>query len=192
MRMLRAWIAGCAVFAAVLPVEAAAQSSGSLGLYGKGHFKGARRSVAGPRTYIDPPIVVRSVMVPPGTQWELCSGSTFSGCRQISQSVPAMVMTVRSVRPVAAVLAASPSAPGQPPVPGGRGQSLRGHASEYFVAPDLGGNRIEVQPATGEATARRAGEFCRSRGWRRSAHERLQTVGGRVFLVDVLCVDTAE
>jgi hypothetical protein len=40
--------------------------------------------------------------------------------------------------------------------------------------------------------SRQATQFCRGRGWRSSAHERLQTVGGRVFLADVLCVNTGE
>lgn len=191
MRMLRTLIAGWAALAALLPIEAYAQGTGEVTLYAKGHFKGVRRAISGPRQHIDPPFVVRSVMLPPGTQWELCSGSTFSGCRQVSQSVPAMIMTVRSVRPVAALLTASEMPAGQS-ARGIPGQSLRGLASEYFVTPETGGSRVEVQPGTGEAMTRRAGEFCRSRGWRTSAHERLQTVGGRVYLADVLCVDTGE
>ena len=185
--MLRTWMAALAALAALLPVQAYAQATGEITLYSKGHFKGARKVVAGPRQYIEPPFVVKSVTIPPGTEWELCSGNTYSGCRQLSQSVPAMVMTVRSARPVASVL---PSVGAAPAAGTFRGQSLRGIASEYFVAPEQGGNRVEVVPGTAEAMTRRAGEFCRSRGWRTSVHERLQTVGGRIYLADVLCVDT--
>lgn len=175
---------GLAAFAALLPAGANAQIDSELTLFNRGHFSGARRTVIGPTQYI-PEFVVRSIQIPSGTQWELCTGNKFSGCRQFNKSTPAMVMTVRSARPVAAVLpaAAATLAPGQ---------SLRGVASEYFVGPDEGGNRVEVQAGTAEAGSRRAHEFCRSRGWRSSAHERLQTVGGRVFLADVLCVEAGE
>lgn len=192
--MLRILMAGAAAFAVVLPGQGYAQTSGEMTLHGKGHFKGMQKVIAGPRQYIEPPLVVRSVTIPAGTQWELCSGNTYSGCRQISQSMPAMVMTVRSVRPVAGILPADATevtASGQPLR--GTGRSLRGLASEYFVSPDASGNRVEVTPGTAEAMTRQAGEFCRTRGWRTSAYERLQTVGGKFYLADVLCVnDTAR
>ena len=191
--MLRALMIGAAavaVLAASQANQADAQTSGTLTLHNKGRFQGARRAISGPRQHIEPAFLVKSVQVPAGTQWELCSGATFSGCRQFSQSDPSMVMTVRSVRPIAAVLPSTAMAPGQ--VSGrvaGDGRSLRGVASEYFIAPDQGGSRVEVQPGTGEAMTRRAIEFCRARGWRTSAHERLQSVAGRFFLTDVLCVN---
>lgn len=186
--MLRTMMAAAGALAMILPIQATAQTSGEVTLHSKGHFKGARRVIAGPRQHIEPPFVMRSVTIPSGAVWEFCSGNKFSGCRQFSQSVPAMVMTVRSARPVAAVL---PSTATTLPTGGTvRGQSLRGMSSEYFVTPETGGIRVEVQPNTAEAMSRRAEEFCRSRGWRASAYERLQTVGGRVHLADVLCVDT--
>lgn len=184
--MLRSLVAGAAAISAFLPAHAHAQTQaeGELTLFNRGHFGGARRTVIGPTQYI-PEFVARSIQIPAGTQWELCSGNKFSGCRQFNKSTPAMVMTVRSARPVAAVLpaAAATLAPGQ---------SLRGVASEYFVAPDQGGRRVAVEQGTAEAGSQRAHEFCRSRGWRSSAHERLQTVEGGVYLADVLCVETGE
>lgn len=189
--MLRILMAGVAALAVLLPTQGFAQASGEMTLHAKGHFKGPQRVIAGPRQYIEPPFVVKSVTIPAGTQWELCSGNTYSGCRQISQSVPAMVMTVRSARPVAAILQSDVASPGQSLR--GTGRSLRGLASEYFVSPEAGGIRVEVAPGTAEAMTRQAGEFCRTRGWRTSAYERLQTVGGRFYLADVLCVnDTAR
>jgi len=62
-------------------------------------------------------------------------------------------------------------------------------ASEYFVAPEQGGSRVEVQSGTAETMTRKAVEFCRSRGWRSSAHARMQTVGESTVLADILCVD---
>jgi len=189
--MSRIWLAGVAAMAVLLPTQVCAQDSGPITLHAKGHFKGAQKVIAGPRQYIDPPFVVKSLTIPSGTQWELCSGSTYSGCSQFSKSVSAMIMTVRSVRPVAAILTSDAAIPGQ--VPGqplrGSGRSLRGLASEYFVTPEAGGIRVEVIPGTAEAMTRGAGEFCRTHGWRTSAHERLQTVGGRFYLIDVLCVN---
>jgi hypothetical protein len=100
-----------------------------------------------------------------------------------------MVMTVRSVRPLAPVITTGSSAP---PSATGPGQSLRGWASEYFVSPDVNGVRVQVQTATGEGMAERAREFCRSRGWRASAYQRVQSVGPVSYLADVLCVDAGN
>ena len=71
----------------------------------------------------------------------------------------------------------------------GPNPSLRGMASEYFVAPDDRGTRIEITAGTNEATTARARDFCRTRGWRYSVYARLQTIDGRNFLADVLCAD---
>jgi hypothetical protein len=98
-------------------------------------------------------------------------------------------MKVRSVRPLAPVISASQS---EPPRAARGAQSLRGWASEYFVSPQVDGNRVQVEGGAGEAMSQRALEFCRSRGWRSSAHERLQTVGQVSFLADVLCVDSGS
>ncbi len=203
--MSRTLIAAAAAGAALLPIEAAAQtgaqaeaqSSAEATLYSKGRFKGPSKTIIGPTQFAQP-FVMRSVMIAAGAQWEFCSGVTYSGCRQVSQPVETTIMTVRSARPVAAILSA-PSGPGAAPaLPGGAGPlrggggSLRGLASEYFVAPDRGGLRIEVVPGTAEAMSRLAIEFCRSRGWRTSAHERLQSVAGRFYLADVLCADAGR
>lgn len=186
--MLRTLMAGVAALAALQPVHATAQASSEVTLFAKGHFKGPHYTITGP-TQFQFPFVTKSVQLPSGAQWEFCSGNTYTGCRQVGQSVPSMVMNVRSARPVASILTSSASPQGQS-VRGVAGQSLRGLASEYFVAPDQGGNRVEVQPATAEAMSQRAVEFCRSRGWHASPYARLQTVGGKFYLADVLCADT--
>ena len=172
--------------------EAQDQSAGELTLYGHGHYSGPRMVLDGPARAMELPFTVKSVSVPEGTSWELCSGSTFTGCSRFSQSKPAMAMTVRSARPVGRAVA----------VPGGTinasgkferagpSPSLRGMRSEYFVAPDKHGNRIEVKPGTADEAARRATEFCRSIGWGASAHADQQVAGSSAYLVDVLCVRT--
>jgi hypothetical protein len=187
--MFRTLMVGAVACAALGSVPASAQREDGLNLFKRGNFKGAPVIVTGPRQAIDPALTVRSVTIPPGTRWELCSGSTFSGCREYSESQPAMVMTVRSVRPLAPILSATGSTP---PGATAGGQSLRGWSSEYFVSPDVNGARVLVQEGTGEGTKVRAHEFCRSHGWRSSAYQRLQTVGQVSYLADVLCVDNGN
>lgn len=188
--MTKKLMAGAAVFAALLPAPAAAQAqeqpSTELVLYPKGNFKGAGRRIAGASQSMQL-FTVRSVKIPEGMSWELCSGNTFTGCTEFQKSDPGMVITVRSVRPVAARITTIGANVGA--VVTGPNPSLRGMASEYFVAPDDRGARIEVTPGTSEAMSQKARDFCRSRGWRKEAYARLQTLEGRTFLADVLCAD---
>jgi hypothetical protein len=173
--------------ALLLATPAAAQPANELTLYSNGHFGGARYGVSAPTQNLRIPYLVKSISVPPGTDWELCTGNTFSHCKRFSQSVDSMAMTVRSARPVG-TSGAIAALPGMAGAPAGPSPSLRGMASEYFVAPEVSGRRIEVQPGTPEMAGRRADDFCRSIGWHSSAHAGLQPVGGTSFLVDVLCV----
>lgn len=185
--MLRSLMAGMASLLALVPAQSSAQASGEVTMYGSGHFRHQGPTMEGP-TRLQTPFVMKSVRIPEGAAWEFCSGKTFTGCREIGQSVDAMVMTVRSARPVASVLPSTATAGGVAAGVTGVGTSLRGMASEYFVAPDQGGNRVEVQPGTSEAMTRQAHEFCRTRGWNESAYARLQSISGRFYLADVLCV----
>lgn len=189
--MLRQVAIGAAALAALLPAQSHAQEQqpAELVLYPKGNFKGAGYSVAGASQSMRV-FTVRSVKIPDGQAWELCSGNTFSGCKEFQQSDPAMVMNVRSVRPVAPKITTVGASVGA--VVTGPNPSLRGMASEFFVAPDDRGARIEVPEGTAEAMSRRAQTFCRSRGWRTNAYARLQTIEGRSFLADVLCADSAN
>ena len=164
---------------------AIAQSSGEATLFTRGRFEGAGVTLSGPRQAMNP-ILVESLRIAPGTAWDLCSGRTFTGCKRFSESRPSMVMTVRSARPVAAPIPASASAA----VEGakGSGASLRGLDSEFFVMPDEGGTRVEVADTPG-ALPQRASDFCRGHGWRTSAYQRVQAIGGRNYLADVLCTN---
>ena len=187
--MLRTRLLAAAAIAAAVPATVSAQADNEVKLYNKGHFSGAKRTLNGP-TQLEAPFTMRSVTIPADREWEFCSGATFTGCRSLSQSVPAMVMTVRSARPVAKMLTSGAQI--GPVSAGGAGSSLRGIASEYFVLPEQGGNRVEVSPGTSEGTSQRAREFCRARGWRESPYARRQDVSGRYFLADVLCSDSAQ
>lgn len=183
--MVRKLIVAAAL--ASLASSASAQEQG-LVLYSKGHFEGFSQTIDGPRTNMSP-LDVKSIRVPPGTSWDLCSGNTFSGCTRFSESKEAMARTVRSVRPVApAIPETASTAVAAGPV-AGSGPSLRGLASEFFVVPAQAGARIEVAGQAAGASSTAATEFCRAHGWRMSAYERVQTVSGRTFLADVLCVN---
>lgn len=180
---------GAVALSALLPAQSHAQTdevSRELILYPKGNYKGGGYSVAGASQSMRV-FTVKSVRIPEGMEWELCSGNTFSGCKQFSQSDPSMVMNVRSVRPVPPKITTVGASAGA--IVTGPNPSVRGMASEYFVAPDVRGARIEVTPGTNEAKSRSAKEFCRSRGWRTSPYSRLQAIDGRSFLADVLCAD---
>ena len=185
--IMRKSLIGAALIAAAVAMPVSAQESGELVIYSKGHFKGVSRSLDGPSQYMEV-FTVRSVQVPAGQEWELCTGNRFSGCRKVSASDPTTAMTIRSVRPAGqAALAAATAAAVAAGVPVATvaPQVLRGFASEYFVAPSEGGNRIV---AGGADAPGRADAFCQSHGWRSAAHEDVQTVAGGTFLADVLCV----
>ena len=167
---------------------AIAQSGDSAILYSRALYKGPAITVTGPTRSMGG-FVVKSLKLPPNSAWELCTGNTFTGCTKFTQSRSGMVMTVRSARPVAPPITASTIAP----VAHLKGSdlSLRGLASEFFVMPQEGGARIEVDDRAKNDSAR-ATEFCRSHGWRISAYERQQAVDRRRYLADVLCTDGAR
>ena len=179
------WVAGAA---ALLPVAAEAQSDSEMTIYLHGHFSGPSITLSGPMRNIDPEFTAKSVKITGDSAWELCNGATFTHCRRVDKSVESGVFSVRSARPVAPVIVnripGSPSGPagasGSPP-----NLSLRGVDSEFFVAPNRGGQRVAV--AGPEGMRKAADEFCRNAGWRMSVHSRLQGEGGAYYLVDVLC-----
>jgi hypothetical protein len=185
--MLRKFMLGAVAVAALLPAQSHAQEQAELIMYARSQYKGPNYSVAGASQSMRIPFTVKSVQIPEGQAWELCSGNTFSGCKEFTKSDPSMVFNVRSVRPVAPRITSVGQSVGA--VVTGPNPSLRGMASEFFVAPDDRGARIEIPTGTNEATTARAREFCRTRGWRYSAYARLQTLEGRNFLADVLCAD---
>ena len=189
--MLKKWMLGAVAAGAMLPAQSHAQEApAELVMYSQGKFKGSNYSVAGASQSMRVPFTVKSVQIPEGQAWELCSGNTFSGCKEFAKSDPSMVFNVRSVRPVAARITTVSQSVGA--VVTGPNPSLRGMASEFFVAPDTRGARIEVSVGTSEAMTVSAREFCRTRGWRYAVHARLQTLENRTFLADVLCSDASN
>ena len=78
--MLKKVAIGAVALAVLLPAQSHAQEQepAELILYPKGNFKGAGYSVAGASQSMRV-FTVRSVKIPEGQSWELCSGNTFSG-----------------------------------------------------------------------------------------------------------------
>ena len=190
--MIKTAFTFAAVLAALTPVASMAQPSPEMTLYGRGHYKGPRLVLDGPARGMNLPFTVKSVSIPAGTSWELCSGNTFTGCRRFSQSVDAMAMPVRSARPVgkSVIVPGGTVTPQGTFEPAGPSPSLRGMASEFFVAPDKGGKRIQLDSNSAEEASRRANDYCRSIGWGGSGHADVQVSGGLAYLADVLCVRT--
>jgi hypothetical protein len=194
--MARRWAALFAGAALVSAGAADAQSTGEMTIYGKGHFKGPSLGLSGPLTHIDPPFNAKSVQLSPGAAWEICSGQTFTGCKRLDKSDESMVFAVRSARPIAPVIRESTGPVGAtgsigPGVVNAPNQSLRGFASEFFVAPNQGGGRVGVPDNKPENMRGAADRFCQAAGWRQSVHARVQEAGGAYYLVDVLCSNDA-
>ena len=179
---------GAVMLACLLPAPASAQQDEEARLYNRGHFKGRQITLEGP-TRLQTAFTAKSIRIPEGKSWELCSGTTFTGCKEFNASDEAMVINVRSARPVAPVITSAPPGSVVASVGGGPWPSLRGLSSEYFTAPDKDGNRILVASGKSEEASRMAEDFCRARGWRTSAYERLQSINGQTYLADILCAD---
>jgi hypothetical protein len=177
--------------AAMLLALSAAASDGQPNpgaqLFSSPKYAGRSLDLAGPATHLGG-MVVKSIRLPAGTSWDLCSGNTYTGCKRFSASSPAMVFVVRSARPVEAAIAGNGAAAAGVASRGGEGPTMRGVASQFYVEPTQGGVRVEAndQAAGGEAAA--ALRFCQAHGWQRSAYERVQIINGRRLLADVLCV----
>lgn len=158
---------------------AVAQQSGEAVIFERGDFKGASITLSSPTEHIDPAFTARSVRITGSAAWELCSGNTFTGCRRVDRS-RAGVFIVRSARPVAPVVVTRVSPPNH---------SLRGVASEFFVAPSRGSARVAVARGSAEQMQREADDFCRAVGWQVSVHAQVQQEGTQFYLVDVLCTN---
>lgn len=131
---------------------------------------------------------VNSVRVGTG-RWELCEKTRYRGtCRTVERDTPMLNsilrgLTIQSIRPVG-----TGGGGWQPPV---NDQVARGNFAEFHTQPARGNNRIlacEAGSATASCAARAADTYCRSIGWNGSAREHMETVSGRVYLADVLCV----
>lgn len=134
---------------------------------------------------------VNSVRVASG-RWELCEKARYRGaCRTVDRDTPILNnilrgLTIQSVRPIG-----PGGGGGWNPNPPATGQTARGDFAEFHTQPGTNGYRVLActsGSATANCAARTADSWCRSIGWNGSAREHMETVAGREYLADVLCV----
>lgn len=133
---------------------------------------------------------VNSIRVASG-RWELCEKTRYRGaCRTVERDTPMMGnilrgIVVQSIRPIGT------GGGGWNPAPPASDQSARGNFAEFHTQPSTSGYRVLACTAgssTAACAARSADTWCRSIGWNGSAREHMETVAGREYLADVLCV----
>lgn len=134
---------------------------------------------------------VNSIRVPNG-RWELCEKTRYRGnCRTVDRDTPMLNnilrgLTIQSIRPVS-----GGGGGGWNPNPPANDQVARGNFAEFHTQPAERNYRVLActrGSATANCAAQTADTWCRSIGWNGSAREHLETVSGRVYLADVLCV----
>ena len=133
---------------------------------------------------------VNSIRVVRG-RWELCERTRYRGnCRTVDRDTPMLNnvlrgITVQSMRP------AGSGGGGSNPNPPANDQVARGNFAEFHTQPSERNFRVLActrGSATANCAAQTADNWCRSIGWNGSAREHMETVSGRVYLADVLCV----
>lgn len=133
---------------------------------------------------------VNSIRVASG-RWELCQKTRYRGtCRIVERDTPMLNnilrgITIQSMRPV------SGGGGGWNPMPPANDQVARGNFAEFHTQPSQGSYRVLActrGSATANCAAQTADSWCRSIGWNGSAREHMETVSGREYLADVLCV----
>ena len=138
----------------------------------------------------------RSIRMGGGSSWEVCEQRHFMGrCTVLTGSSTNLtsqlgITRIGSIRPARSIPPNPGPGLGPLPGPGGGGQSLRGMAAEFFPAPESRGRRIDACNTQGGSAAcitREAENFCRSRGYVSARNSAAETVGGRIYLADVLC-----
>lgn len=125
--------------------------------------------------------------------WQLCEQTNYRGrCRIYNTDTP-MLGSIRRGVAVQSIRLIDGSGGGgwQPGQEMANDQVTRGNFAEFHTQPAENGYRV-LSCARGSATAacaaRTADDYCRSIGWNGSAREHQETVNGRVYLADVLCV----
>jgi len=155
------------------------------------NYTGRTLTVTGTTPVFQATWAPRSVRMGGGSSWEVCEQRNFRGRCTLVAGSSANLQAQLGVRGVGSVRLAQADRPTPlpQPVPGG-GRSLKGMAAEFFPAPEVGGRRVDACNREGGSAAcisREADSFCRSAGYVRAKNSAPQTVGGRIYLADVLC-----
>ncbi|WP_374385741.1 beta/gamma crystallin-related protein [Sandaracinobacter sp.] len=171
--------------AAAAPVQAQTAT-----VYRDANFSGPAVAVNGANPNMQLNFQITSIRVGSG-RWELCPEPNFRGrCLTVTSSDGNLRRSFGWPGPLHSMRVAGGGGWG-----GGAigGQRLKGMASEFFPAPRRGNSRVLACPngnATSACAAETADRFCVDAGWRGSARQLMETENRRVYLADVLCVQT--
>lgn len=195
-RTCRAAGAVVALAAALVPASPGrAQQPTAATIYRDAGFTGPAVAVSRANPNMRLTFSIQSIRIDAGT-WELCPQANFRGkCITVSQPTANLARdygwrgSLQSIRPLEGTS------------PGGRSPTLKGMAAQFFPQPRDGaagtaGNRVAacaadngVRADSAAACARTSADrFCAGQGWTRSSHELIETIEGRNYLADVLCV----
>lgn len=188
----RLLLASAILLGASAPAVAQDRMAPNAQLFSATNFMGRSLTITRETPIIQASWQPRSIRMGGGSSWEVCEQRHFMGrCTVLTGSSTNLtsqlgITRIGSIRPARAV----PPTPGPSPGPGGNGQSLRGMAAEFFPAPESRGRRIDAcnnQGGSAACITREAANFCRSIGYVSARNSAAETVGGRIYLADVLC-----
>lgn len=198
MTRLRALAAGLlfavgadAVAAMQAAAAPAADAAPQISFFGDRFYRGQVQHFTADQPRIDPAIVPQSVRII--GRWEVCSEADFDGkCLEIDRDYPVAAgldggFRLQSLRRLAAGAGAGTPVAGV--LPGG--DNLTGIESRYWTAPTYGNERVLACP-DGKANLNCAHDtaenLCRRAGYRQVRYWQLQTIAGKAYLADILCV----
>lgn len=183
----RIMVTSAIALAYVAPAVAQDRMAPNAQFFSGTNFTGRSLTVTGSTPIFAATWTPRSVRMGGGSSWEVCEQPAFRGRCTVVQGTSSDLRAQLGVSGVRSVRQAANTVP---PPSGGGGQSLKGMAAEFFPAPQSHGRRIEACPGGSGSAAcitQNADRFCKSIGYVRSRNSAGETVGGRIFLADVLC-----
>ena len=189
-------LASAALLALAAPAGDQDRMAPNAQLFSAPNYQGRSLTVMRDMSTIPATWSARSIRMGGGSSWEVCEQRHFMGrCTVLTGSSTNLtsqlgITRIGSIRPARSIPPNPGPGPGPLPGPGGGGQSLRGMAAEFFPAPESRGRRIDACNTQGGSAAcitREAENFCRSRGYVSARNSAAETVGGRIYLADVLC-----
>lgn len=192
----RLMLASVILLGASAPAMAQDRMAPNAQLFSAPNFMGRSLTVTRETPVLQASWQPRSIRMGGGSSWEVCEQRHFMGrCTVLTGSSTNLtsqlgITRIGSIRPARSIPPNPGPGPGPLPGPGGNGQSLRGMAAEFFPAPESRGRRIDACNTQGGSAAcitREAENFCRSVGYASVRNSAAETVGGRIYLADVLC-----
>lgn len=170
---------------------AATPPAPQISLFPERFYRGAIQTFTADQPQIEPALEPQSVKII--GRWEICSDADFKGnCIEVDRDYAVAAgldggFKLRSLRQLVAGAGATRPAAGV--MPGG--PSLTGVASRYWPEPTYGNERV-LACAAGKSNLNcahdTAEDLCRRAGFRQVRYWQLQTIAGRAYLADVLCV----